>query len=77
MPLKYVDVVGAIGRQYIEYPARYLGITDDTGMDYKIGLQAMVYGFGLELAWIDTDLNSERITNAADNQIVFTVTKNF
>jgi hypothetical protein len=74
VPVKYVDLVAAIGRQYVEDNTRW-GTPDWT--DYKLAVQAMVYGFGLEAAFIDTSLDDKRFTAAADKQFVFTVTKNF
>jgi uncharacterized protein (TIGR02001 family) len=74
VPLKYVDLVGAVGRQYVEHNTRW-GTPDWT--DYKLAVQAMVYGFGLEAAFIDTSLDDKLYTAAADKQFVFTVSKNF
>jgi len=74
IPAKYVDIVGSIGKQWIERNSAY-GVPDYR--DYKIGVQALVYGFLLEAAWVDTSLNDRVVTNAANNQFLFTVTRNF
>lgn len=77
VPVKYVDLSAAIGKQYVEKNATW-GNKDV--VDYKFAAAAKVYGLDLELAYIDT--NADRafpsgVTQASDGTFVFTVTKNF
>jgi len=78
VPLGYVDLSGAVGKQWIEENEAF-GAKDY--LDWKIAAGAKVWGIDLELAYIDTDI-SEAFpgggeTQAADGAVIFTVTKNF
>jgi uncharacterized protein (TIGR02001 family) len=68
----YFDLVGSIGRQWIENNARF-GTPDYT--DYKIGGQITLLGFGVELAYFDTSMTEAQCPNCG--QVVLTVFKNF
>jgi uncharacterized protein (TIGR02001 family) len=77
VPLGYIDLSGSIGKQYIEKNGTWGG---PDYKDYKIAAAAKVWGLDLELAWIDTSVSARQQRNTpnfADNQFLFTVTKNF
>jgi uncharacterized protein (TIGR02001 family) len=77
VPLGYVDLSGSIGRQRIEKNGAWGG---PDYSDYKLAAAAKVWGLDLELAYIDTSVSAAQqrgAPNFADQQFVFTVTKNF
>jgi uncharacterized protein (TIGR02001 family) len=78
VPLGYVDLSGAIGKQWVEHNAQF-GAKDY--IDWKLAAGAKVWGIDLELAYIDTNLTeafpSGQTQAATDGAVVFTVTKNF
>jgi uncharacterized protein (TIGR02001 family) len=78
VPLGFVDLSGAVGKQYIEKNAQY-GLKDY--IDWKLAAGAKVWGIDLELAYIDTNVDqafpSGATQAATDGAVIFTVTKNF
>jgi len=77
VPLWKVDLIGAVGKQWIEKKQAFAG---PDYIDYKLAVAAKVYGFDLDAAFIDTTENSFNgapLPTYAQNQFVFTVTKNF
>jgi len=78
VPLGYVDLSGAIGKQYIEKNAAF-GAKDY--MDWKIAAGAKLWGLDLELAYLETNLKQAfpngQTQAAIEPTFIFTVTKNF
>jgi len=77
VPLGFVDLSGSIGLQRIEKNGTWGG---PDYSDYKLAAAAKVWGLDMELAWVDSSVNAAQqrgTPNFADNQIVFTLAKNF
>jgi len=69
------------GLTFITHPFSYLDIDSSDGesyTDWKIALSKEGYGFGLELAYTDTDLSdTECGGDVCDGRALFTVSRSF
>lgn len=70
---KYFTLGGHVGYQVIDDNATFG--TDDY-IDYSVGLSTELVGFGLNLAWTDTDLPDSQCSDLC-GQVVFTISKSF
>ncbi len=66
-----------IGHQTIEDEARF-GITEDSYIDYGIGLTANVEGFDVSLKYVDTNLDEpSECADNCDSRVIVSISKSF
>jgi uncharacterized protein (TIGR02001 family) len=69
-----ITLYGRVGHQWIEKNALF-GTPDY--LDFKIAGVVEFFGFNLELAWIDTDIEESVCPNLCGSTVVFTVSRTF
>ena len=72
-----MNIALSTGIGYYDYDDDVFGASEDSAVDYRVGLSGDLVGFGWDLTYTDSDSDGEDLygDNIADGRFIFTVSK--